>query len=66
LAASVCVGDSFSSAPDCTSTSPAVPLSAHEIAQLRCLLDAWDSCILFDLSTLLFVFLLPMVPPPSH
>jgi hypothetical protein len=43
LAASVCVGDSSSSAPDCTSTSPAMPLSAHEIAQLRCLLDAWDS-----------------------
>jgi hypothetical protein len=43
LAASVCVGDSSSSAPDCTSTSSVMPLSVHEIAQLRCLLDAWDS-----------------------
>jgi hypothetical protein len=34
LGASVCVGDSSSSAPDCLSTSPVVPLSAHEIAQL--------------------------------
>jgi hypothetical protein len=34
LVASVCVGDSSSSAPNCTSTSPAMSLSAHEIAQL--------------------------------
>jgi hypothetical protein len=39
LAAFVCVGDSSSSAPDCTSTSPAVALSAHEIAQL-------DACLM--------------------
>jgi hypothetical protein len=37
----VYVGDSSLSAPDCT--SPVVPLSAHKIAQLQCLLDAWDS-----------------------
>jgi hypothetical protein len=43
LAASVCVGGSSSSAPNYTSTSLVMPLSAQEIAQLRCLLDAWDS-----------------------
>ena len=36
---------SSSSAPDCTSTSPVAPLSAHEIAQLHRLLDAWDSSV---------------------
>jgi hypothetical protein len=46
LAASVCVDDRSSSARDSTSTSSAVSLSAHEIAQLRCLLDAWDSSMI--------------------
>jgi hypothetical protein len=43
LVAYVCVDDHSSSARDCTLTSSAVTLSAHEIVQLRCLLDAWDS-----------------------
>jgi hypothetical protein len=43
LVASVWVDDHSSPARDCTSTSSAVTLSVHEIVQLRCLLDAWDS-----------------------
>jgi hypothetical protein len=39
----VCVDGLSSSARDCTLPSSAVTLSAHEIAQLRCMLDAWDS-----------------------
>jgi hypothetical protein len=39
----VCADGPSSSAHDCTSPSSAVTLSAHEIVQLRCLLDAWDS-----------------------
>jgi hypothetical protein len=39
----VCVDDRSSLAHDSTSTSSAVSLYAHEIAQLRCLFDVWDS-----------------------
>jgi hypothetical protein len=45
LVASVRVGDSSSSAPDCTSTSPVAPISAHEIAQLHRVLDSWVSSL---------------------
>jgi hypothetical protein len=65
LAASVCVGDSSSSAPDCTSTSPAVPLSAHEIAQLRCLLDAWDSSPIGSAGSATEFSSIERPPPPS-
>uniref|UniRef100_A0ACD5ZJ32 Uncharacterized protein n=1 Tax=Avena sativa TaxID=4498 RepID=A0ACD5ZJ32_AVESA len=39
----LCFDDRSLSARDSTLSSSAVSLSAHEIAQLRCLLDAWNS-----------------------
>jgi hypothetical protein len=65
LAASVCVDDRSSSARDSTSISSAVSLSAYEIAQLRCLLDAWDSSPTGSTSSATDFSSIERPPPPS-
>jgi hypothetical protein len=65
LVASVCVDDHSSSARDCTSTSSAVTMPAHEILQLRCLLDAWDSSLTGSVGSVTNFFGIERPPSPS-
>jgi hypothetical protein len=61
----VCVDKHSSSARDCTSTSSAVTLSAHEIVQLRCLLDAYNSSPTGSAGSVTDFFGIERPPSPS-
>jgi hypothetical protein len=65
LVASVCVDGPSLSARDCTSPSSTMILSVHEIVQLRCLLDAWDSSPIGSASSVTDFFGTERPPSPS-